>query len=72
MKLLKNNQRYVISTLIFITKPCNYYLFKGIFPLAIFILRLIESTREYGKGFAWPLRLLQSFSYGYGLINLSK
>ena len=38
----------------------------------IMILRFFESTKDYGKGFAWPLRLIPSFAMADGIICLAK
>jgi hypothetical protein len=37
----------------------------------MFILRLIESTREYGKGLSWIFRVIPSFAFGDGVLNTS-
>ena len=36
------------------------------------ILYLFDSTRPYGKGVAWPLRLVPSFAFSCGIINIAK
>lgn len=38
--------------------------------LAVFILRLIESTRDPGKILGWVLRIIPSFSFSYGILNI--
>ncbi|KAL4488927.1 hypothetical protein ABPG72_005714 [Tetrahymena utriculariae] len=42
----------------------------GIFPLIIFILRIIKSTRNAGIIVGWILRIIPSFSFGYGILNI--
>lgn len=42
----------------------------GIFPLIIFILRIIKSTRNGGIMAGWILRIIPSFSFGYGILNV--
>lgn len=39
--------------------------------MAFWIMRLIPATRNFAKTFAWVLRMIPSFSFGIGLINLS-
>lgn len=39
-------------------------------PLVIFILRIINSTKNIGLGIGWILRLIPSFSFGYGILNI--
>lgn len=48
-----------------------HFLLGGIGALIILILRLIPSTREYGIIVGWILRIIPSFSFGYGVINIS-
>lgn len=40
-----------------------------IFSIAILILRIIDSTREYALISTYILRLFPCFSYGYSLLN---
>ena len=44
----------------------------AILPLIMSILRLIESTRAIAKVLLWFLRLFPSFSFGFGLLNLTQ
>lgn len=46
-----------------------HFIFGAIGPLVIFILRIIESTKSVGIGIGWLLRLIPSFSFGYGVLN---
>lgn len=47
-----------------------HFIVGSIFPLVIYILRLFPDTNKIGKGIAWGLRVLPSFSYSYGLMNI--
>lgn len=47
-----------------------HFIMGGIIPLIIFILRLIKSTRSIGVALGWILRLVPSFSFGYGVLNI--
>jgi len=43
----------------------------GIIPIIILVLRWIDKeSNKIGRGLAWPLRIIPSFSFGEGLINL--
>ncbi|EAR97153.2 ABC transporter family protein (macronuclear) [Tetrahymena thermophila SB210] len=42
----------------------------GIIPLIIAILRIIDSTRNAGIYVGWILRIIPSFSFGYGVLNI--
>ncbi|KAL4488936.1 hypothetical protein ABPG72_005723 [Tetrahymena utriculariae] len=42
----------------------------GIIPLIIAILRIIDSTRNAGIYVGWILRIIPSFSFGYGILNI--
>lgn len=39
--------------------------------VAIFILYVIESTKKHAEWLRWVFRLLPSFSFSYGLVNIS-
>jgi ATP-binding cassette subfamily A (ABC1) protein 3 len=44
----------------------------GIAPIIILVLRWIsESSNKIGRGIAWLLRIIPSFSFGEGLLNIS-
>ena len=43
----------------------------ALFSIIFWILRLIESTRGWSKKVAWVLRLFPSFSFSFGIINMS-
>lgn len=44
----------------------------GIAPIIILVLRWIDQNSNVtGRGLAWLLRIIPSFSFGEGLINLS-
>lgn len=47
-----------------------HFIFGGIAPLTIFILRLIESTRNIGIALGWIFRFIPSFAFGYGVLNI--
>jgi ATP-binding cassette subfamily A (ABC1) protein 3 len=48
------------------------HLISGALLSVIFwVLRLIESTRRVSKIIAWFFRLMPSFSFAFGIINLS-
>jgi len=47
-----------------------HFILGGVGPLTIFILRIIDSTRNLGIGIGWILRLIPSFSFGYGVLNI--
>lgn len=43
----------------------------GLLPILTFVLRILGTgTSSVGRGIAWVLRILPSFSFGEGLINL--
>ncbi|KAL4490757.1 hypothetical protein ABPG72_021811 [Tetrahymena utriculariae] len=46
------------------------FLFGGIMPMIVFILRIIDSTKSVGKVLGWILRIVPSFSFGYGIMNI--
>ncbi|KAL4489354.1 hypothetical protein ABPG72_019009 [Tetrahymena utriculariae] len=46
------------------------FLFGGIMPMVIFILRIIESTETAGIALGWIFRIIPSFSFGYGIMNI--
>ncbi|KAL4478578.1 hypothetical protein ABPG74_006813 [Tetrahymena malaccensis] len=46
------------------------FLFGGIMPMIIFILRIIESTESAGIALGWIFRIIPSFSFGYGIMNI--
>lgn len=39
--------------------------------MIVLILRIIPSTRSVGKIVGWILRLIPSFGFGYGIINIA-
>lgn len=43
----------------------------SIFPFLFYILRIIESTRSIAKGLMWVMRFFPSFSFGFGLLNVT-
>lgn len=47
-----------------------HFILGGIFPLIMFILRTIESTRDASKALVWIFRLVPSFAFGNGVIRL--
>jgi ATP-binding cassette, subfamily A (ABC1), member 3 len=47
-----------------------HFIFGGIAPIAILILRIGSATRNVGEGIGWILRLIPSFSFGYGISNV--
>lgn len=48
-----------------------FFIIGAIGPIAFFVLRLIESSRDIVKPLSWVIRLLPSFSFGYGIVNIS-
>jgi len=40
-------------------------------PLAMFILRIIPSTRDAGKAISWIFRLIPSFAFGDGVLSIA-
>ncbi len=44
----------------------------GIVTIVIFILRIISSTRSFAKQIHFFLRIFPSFTFGYGVLNISK
>lgn len=52
----------------------NFFLhlvFGAIISIIFWVLRLIESTRDASKSVAWILRIIPSFSFAFGIINMS-
>lgn len=47
-----------------------HFIFGGIMPLLIFILKIIKSTRDAGNALQWIFRLIPSFAFGDGVVNL--
>jgi ATP-binding cassette subfamily A (ABC1) protein 3 len=47
-----------------------HFILGAVVTLIIFILRLIESTRDAGIITAWVLRIFPSFSFAEGIINI--
>lgn len=45
-------------------------MFGGIIPIVFFVLRLIPSTRDVAKVLVWFIRIIPSFSFGIGVLNL--
>jgi ATP-binding cassette subfamily A (ABC1) protein 3 len=43
----------------------------ALFGIIFWVLRLIEKTRDPSKLAAWALRLFPSFSFAFGIINMS-
>ena len=48
-----------------------HFLLGAIGALVIFILRIIKSTNSVALIIGWILRLIPSFSFGYGILNIS-
>jgi ATP-binding cassette subfamily A (ABC1) protein 3 len=48
-----------------------HFLFGGIISLAFWVMRLIPKTRSVSKTIAWILRIVPSYAFGSGVINLS-
>ncbi|EAR81921.2 ABC transporter family protein (macronuclear) [Tetrahymena thermophila SB210] len=46
------------------------FLFGGIMPMVIFILRIIDSTESAAIAIGWIFRIIPSFSFGYGIMNI--
>lgn len=44
----------------------------AVLSLIIFVLRLVPSSRDGAKVAQFFLRLLPSFSFGYGILNIAK
>lgn len=42
----------------------------GVFPIIVFILRLVKSTRQVSITIGWIFRIIPSFSFGYGILNI--
>lgn len=43
----------------------------GILTIIILVLRWIdENSNKIGRGLAWPLRIIPSFAFGEGLVNM--
>lgn len=43
----------------------------GIITIIILVLRFIDAdSNKVGRGLAWPLRMIPSFAFGEGLINM--
>lgn len=43
----------------------------GIITLIILVLRWIDTdSNKVGRGLAWPLRMIPSFAFGEGLVNM--
>ena len=43
----------------------------SIVPFVFYILRIIESTRKIAKSLMWIMRFFPSFSFGFGLLNVT-
>ena len=43
----------------------------SLLTLILWVLRIIESTREYAKIIHWFFRIIPSFSFGYGILNMA-
>lgn len=48
-----------------------HLIFGAIVSVIFWVLRLIESTRSGSKVAAWFIRLIPSFSFAFGILNLS-
>ncbi len=48
-----------------------HLIFGAIISIIFWVLRLIESTRDASKSVAWILRIIPSFSFAFGIINMS-
>ncbi|EAR86885.2 ABC transporter family protein (macronuclear) [Tetrahymena thermophila SB210] len=46
------------------------FLCGGILPTIVAILRIIESTENSGIALGWIFRIIPSFSFGYGILNI--
>lgn len=52
----------------------NYFfhlIFGALITLILWVLRLISSTRSGAKTAAWVLRLIPSFAFAFGILNMS-
>lgn len=47
-----------------------HFIFGGIIPLTVFILRIIKSTHSVGLALGWIFRFIPSFAFGYGVLNV--
>jgi len=47
-----------------------HFILGGIFPLLMFILNVIQSTRDAAKALVWIFRLVPSFAFGNGVVRL--
>lgn len=47
------------------------FLIGSLVPIVTFILQIIESTRDVGKALVWVLRIVPSFAFGEGMLNLA-
>ncbi|KAL4492594.1 hypothetical protein ABPG72_007707 [Tetrahymena utriculariae] len=47
-----------------------HFIMGAVGPLVIFILRIINSTHNVGLALGWVFRLIPSFSFGYGVLNV--
>lgn len=45
-------------------------MFGGVITIVFFVLRLIPSTADVAKVLIWFVRLIPSFSFGMGILNL--
>lgn len=48
-----------------------HFLFGSIVVIAMWVLRVIPSTRSAGKLVCWILRIIPSFSFGMGIMNMA-
>ncbi len=48
-----------------------HFLMGGIGSLVVMILRFIPSTVTSGIAIGWFLRIIPSFSFGYGIVNIA-
>ena len=48
-----------------------HLIFGAIISIIFFVLRLISSTRSGSKIAAWFIRMIPSFSFAFGVVNMA-